>query len=224
MKKKRVIVLALGSAAVLTIAGLGVPVIRYRQRETQLIDVITRAAPPGERGAREAAVSALGKMRSARCIPFIIAMWDEPVKEAPRVSGTRGSLEWKEWKVKETEWRLKEHIAGFKALALIGEPAIPFLRKALRGGMEARAKGGAVCVCRMMGPAALPLLPDLLEWYRREPDEMVVGAIRAIGEPESVKEVTPKARLPRWARLRWSQRDSTDGPDKRDDWPMLPLR
>jgi hypothetical protein len=60
----------------------------------------------------------------------------------------------------------------------------------LRGQTTGYKLLAAIAACEEMGPAALPLVPDLLEWYRRGVyEDEVVAAIRAIGEPESVKEV-----------------------------------
>jgi hypothetical protein len=160
---KRAIVCMLGIAAVITTAGLValvIPPIRYRLRESELIETIKLRVPPAE---REAALRELGTMRSVRAIPHIIEMWGE--------EGV-------------------DHAAGRAALVAIGEPAIPSLRQALEDPHSKR-RLMALVTCTEMGPAALPLLPKLLELYRRGPPRrrQKVDAIRAIGEAESVKEV-----------------------------------
>jgi hypothetical protein len=178
MKAERITACVLGliaAIAVVSSAVLLVPSIRYHLRESELIEAVKIQSPADQRGIvdivrkREEAVRELGEMGSVRCIPHIIQMW-----------GQTGS---------------RDHYAAREALTRIGQPAIPYLREVLRGQVEDPSNNRrlmTIITCEEMGSAALPLLPELLDWYRNTNHfrSHVVSAIRAIGEEPSVKEVS----------------------------------
>jgi hypothetical protein len=173
---KRVVV-SLGIVSGLVVAVILADRVPYWLEEARLIEVLKLQVPPippttlsgleteNLQGVNEVitqrgeAARALGRIRSVRAIPYIIEMWGYEI-------GGRDSYE------------------GQKALVLIGPPAIPYLRKILRGETPDPNRGKrrrAILTCIEMGPAALPLVPDLLEW-RRTSDFFLPEAGAAIRE------------------------------------------
>jgi hypothetical protein len=178
-KHKLVLVACVGGFSALVVVGL-VPHILYWLRERELIAIVdldTPSEPPTGGQGREVAdviqkrlqaVQELGSMKSVRAIPHIIDMW-----------GRTGS---------------KDHYAGRGALAAVGQPAIPYLRRVLRREIKDRSGNKrlmAIITCQEMGPVAFDLLPDLIEWYCTLPYycDLVKDAIMAVGGDDAFRRV-----------------------------------